>query len=85
MILLLWAAVVAGSATLAATQLGINTSQTDMISPEVPFRQNHIAFQEAFPQFSGVLVVVIDGPTPEGAETATANLAEALEAHPDVD
>jgi len=61
-------------------ELGIDTSTTDMISAEVPFRQSDIAFKEAFPAFRDPIVVVIDGTTPEQAERAAEDLAAALEA-----
>ena len=43
------------------TQIGISTDTTDMLSPDLPFRQNSIALSNAFPQFSDNIVAVIDG------------------------
>jgi uncharacterized protein len=59
--------------------LSIDTSTTEMISPEVPFRQHDIAFTRAFPEFGDTIVAVIDGHTPEQAERAAGALATALE------
>ena len=41
-----------------------------MISPDVPFRRNLIAFQQAFPEFGETIVAVIEGATPERVERA---------------
>jgi len=60
-----------------ARNLAINTSTTDMISPETPFRKNAIEFDKAFPQFDDLIVVVIDAPTPERAEMAARHLVSA--------
>lgn len=65
------------------TSLGINTSTTDMISPEVPFRQHSIDFDRAFPRLDDNIVVVIDGPTREAADIAANDLARALALRPD--
>ncbi|MEM8952161.1 MAG: hypothetical protein AAGC99_22870, partial [Pseudomonadota bacterium] len=62
----------------SAGNLRINTDTTDMIAAEVPFRQNHIAFQEAFPAFKETIVAVIDGDSPEQSEEAAKALAEAM-------
>lgn len=61
-----------------ATRLGIDTGTENMIAEDVPFRQNDQVFDRLFPQFSDLLVVVIDAPTPEDASAAAEALAEAL-------
>ncbi len=80
-------AVVAVALVLAAAALGyavshlrIDTSTDDMISAEVPFRQNNLAFLRAFPEFRNPIVAVIEGTTPEQGEQAAAALALALRA-----
>ncbi len=60
------------------SELKIDTSTTNMISPETPFRRNHIAFKKAFPQLSDIILVVIDSKTPEHAEDAALRFAERL-------
>ena len=60
----------AGMLWYAAATLSINTSTTDMLSEELPFRQNNVAVDKAFPQRSGTLVAVIEGPDSLAAETA---------------
>ena len=46
---------------IIVTEIGISTDTSDMLSPNLSFRQNSIALSEAFPQFSDNIVVVIDG------------------------
>ncbi len=55
--------------------IGINTSRTDMLSEDLPFRRNGDALKMAFPQFGNALVIVVDGDTPDLAEDAAALLA----------
>jgi hypothetical protein len=76
------AAVVVSALALTYTlsRLAINTSTTEMISAKVPFRQNWIAYQRAFPQFSDPIVAVIEGRAPERVEAMAAALADALRA-----
>ena len=70
----------AASLVYSAGNLRINTDTTDMIAADVPFRQNHIAFQEAFPAFKETIVAVIDGDSPEESEEAAKALAETMAA-----
>jgi hypothetical protein len=58
--------------------LSMNTDTTGMISPEVPFRRNDIAFKKAFPHLKDLIVIVIDGAEPERAGDAAARLGERL-------
>ncbi len=71
-------AVVSGAYTVR--NLGMNTDTADMISPDLPFRQAGRDFERAFPQFVELLIVVIDGDTPERAEVAARSLARAMAA-----
>ena len=73
--------VVAAAALVVTLQhLRIDTSTTEMISPEVPFRHNQAAFQEAFPEFNDTIVAVIEGALPERIEQAASALADELRA-----
>jgi hopanoid biosynthesis associated RND transporter like protein HpnN len=56
----------------------IDTDSSKLISDETPWRKRDAAFDAAFPQGQDQIVVVIDAPTPELAEAATASLAERL-------
>jgi uncharacterized protein len=62
--------------------LTVDTSTTDMISVDVPFRQNQIMSDMAFPQFAEPIVAVIEADIPERAEQAAQALAESLKADP---
>lgn len=79
-----WAVVLASLALTAlsgwyvATRLSINTSTTDMLSAELPFRRDSIRLEQSFPQFSGNIVIVIDGATADQADDAAAKLNVAL-------
>ena len=78
LIILTWLLLAGASVWLAATRLGINTSTTDLIADEVPYRQDNMALRHAFPVLDDVLVVVIDAPTPEQADGAAAALIDRL-------
>ncbi|KQP52585.1 MMPL family transporter [Methylobacterium sp. Leaf108] len=71
------------SVGLAAHLFRINTDVERLIDKDVPWRQDEINFEKAFPQRTGTLVAVIDGSTPETAEEAAAALAKALAGNKD--
>ena len=73
-----------GCGHYAATHFSINTNTNDFISAKLPWRQNLIAMDKAFPQRADQIVVVIDGKTPELAEEATERLAERLKTRSDL-
>ncbi|PWC52633.1 MMPL family transporter [Azospirillum sp. TSO22-1] len=58
--------------------LRINTSTTDMIAPEVPFRRDAEAYRQAFPFLDDQIVVVVDSPSPERSDAAAQRLAELM-------
>ena len=60
--------------------LRIDTSTTDMISADAPFRRDLRSFTEAFPAFRDPVVAVIEGRSPEQVERAARGLADALRA-----
>ena len=63
---------------ITVQNLRIDTSTTEMIAPEVSFRRNLAAFQEAFPDFKDTVVAVVEGATPERVDQAASALAAAL-------
>jgi len=75
-------AVVAGF--YAATNLSIDTDLGKLISSDQPWRQQERALDQAFPQNSDLMAIVIDGATPDQASDATAALAERLGQRPDL-
>jgi hopanoid biosynthesis associated RND transporter like protein HpnN len=74
----------AGSAFYVARHFAIDTDSVKLISSDLPWRQREIAFDAAFPQRVDLLLAVVDGPTPELAELATARLAAALAKKPEL-
>ncbi|MBE7248238.1 MAG: MMPL family transporter, partial [Actinomycetospora chiangmaiensis] len=69
------------SAVTAAHLFRINTDVERLITSDVPWRQDEIQFEKTFPQRSNLLVMVIDGQTPEQAEEAATRLTQALSTH----
>jgi len=70
------------SGAYLAGNIRISTDTTDMLSPDLPFRQNSRAVSAAFPQFSDNILVVVDGHTPDLADDAARNLVAGLRAEP---
>lgn len=68
----------------ATTHFAINTNTNDFLSAKLPWRQRLAALDKAFPQRTDEIIVVVDGRTPELAESATAQLAAKLEARSDL-
>jgi len=65
-----------------ASHLAIDTDTADMLSAELPFRQDDIRLKQAFPQLPNNIVIVIDGDTANQADDAAIALARALRAKP---
>ncbi len=64
----------------AVQNFAMTTDTEALISPTVDWRRNQAAMDAAFPQNTDTTLVVIDGATPELAESAAARLAAALAA-----
>jgi hopanoid biosynthesis associated RND transporter like protein HpnN len=65
------------SSWYAATHFSITTDINKLISTDLPWRQREMAFEKAFPRYE-LIVAVIDAPTPELADEATAALVQRL-------
>ncbi|HEV2550258.1 MAG TPA: MMPL family transporter [Stellaceae bacterium] len=79
LIVMLAAGIMAGAGAITtARHLGINTNTNLMFPESLPWRHNAIAFMRDFPQFSDLLVAVVDGRIPEATESTAADLAAAL-------
>jgi len=84
--------IVIGLAVLAAVSafyylaghMAMDTDSSKLISENVPWRQRDAAFDAAFPQNQDQIVIVVDAPTAELAETATAALTARLEPRKDL-
>src|SRR6185503_5904238 len=61
-----------------ATNFKMDTDSTKLISAKVDWRQRENEFDRKFPQQANLILVVVDGATPELAEAATAALTRAL-------
>ncbi|MPZ08624.1 MAG: MMPL family transporter [Kiloniellaceae bacterium] len=84
LVVFLCLATAAGLLWLAVATLTINTSTNDMLSAELPFRQNEDALERAFPQLVGTLTIAVEAPDALAAEVAAEGLAEALGRRPEV-
>src|ERR1700722_14228667 len=66
------------SGIYAARHFAIDTDINRLISPDLPWRQQELAFTRAFPQQSGTIFAVLDAPTVELASQAGTALAKRL-------
>lgn len=80
-VLALIALISAAGTGVAVKLFRINTDVERLIERTVPWRQDEIDFEKAFPQRTNLVVAVIDGRTPEIAEEGAAELAKALATH----
>jgi hopanoid biosynthesis associated RND transporter like protein HpnN len=68
----------------AGLTLGINSDNVSLIADHIDARRNYLEFARSFPNIENVMLVVIDGETPEIARDATESLREALSGRPDL-
>lgn len=69
---------VAALGMYAAGNLGIDADTSAMLAEDLPWRQDAIAYERAYPRERDLLLCVIDGPTPESVDRARDALASAL-------
>ncbi len=82
-LVLILGVVLAGLCFWAAEQrLGVSTNTDKLFSASLPWRQRQIEHNRLFPQFSGLLIAVVDAREPEEADATAASLAKALAADP---
>src|ERR1700731_4726502 len=72
------------SGIYAARHFAIDTDINRLISPDLPWRQQELAFSRAFPQRNGTIFAVVDAPTAELASRASAALAQRLSGQDDL-
>ena len=65
---------------IATTRFTMTTDTAALISPDVDWRRQERVMERAFPQLSDVMLVVVDGATPELAEDGAARLAARMTA-----
>lgn len=69
---------------VSASTIRINTDTEDMLSSELSFRRLDREQRAAFPQYSDVIVVVLDGANGDATADAAAELSRRLAARPDL-
>jgi uncharacterized protein len=67
------------SAYYATTHFALSTDSSQLISTRLPWRQRELAIDQAFPQRTDLIVIVIDASTPERADAAAEALSGALQ------
>lgn len=72
------AAVGIAAAVFAAGHFAMSTDTAELLSPRLAWRIREAAFNRVFPPNGARIVVVVDGQTPELAESAAAALAQRL-------
>jgi uncharacterized protein len=83
-----WAVIVAclilagGAVWYTSQNFAMNTDSSQLIDAKVGWRMRQARFDAAFPQQTNLTLVVIDGATPELAESAAARLTQKLIANP---
>jgi len=81
-VILLCLLLAAGAAWYTSRNFAINTDSEQLIDAKVGWRMRQANFDAHFPQQSNLTVAVIDGATPELAESATSRLTQKLAANP---
>ncbi len=84
LLVLLCLLLTAGAGAFTARHLGMDTDTANMISPDLSWRKDLAHFNSLFPQNTGLLVVMIDGKTPDAAEDAAAALFAKIQSRPDL-
>jgi hypothetical protein len=72
----------AASATYTVRHFAIDTNVNNLISRDLPWRKRELEYQAAFPQNTKLILVVVEGPTPEQSSAATRALAQGLSNKP---
>ena len=72
------------SASYTARHFAIDTDINDLLSAKLPWRQQEIAFHEAFPQTVDLILIDVGAATPEAAEAAARELQQGLANKPEL-
>ncbi|MGA9216804.1 MAG: MMPL family transporter [Methylocella sp.] len=72
----------AASGTYTVRHFAIDTNVNNLISRDLPWRKRALEYQAAFPQNTQLILVVVEGPTPEQTGAATRALAQGLSDKP---
>ncbi|HEY1382363.1 MAG TPA: MMPL family transporter [Dongiaceae bacterium] len=74
LVILLCVALTVAAAVYSAETLKMDSDTANMISPSLPWKQEMRRIDAQFPQDAGLLVIMVDSPTPDLAEDAAARL-----------
>src|SRR5262245_13487860 len=74
LVIVLCLALTVAAAIHAARTLKMDSDTAHMIAPDLPWKQEMLRIDEKFPQNAGLLVIMIDGRTPDLTEDAAARL-----------
>jgi uncharacterized protein len=77
-IILASALILVGSSVYVARHFAVNSNISNLLSPNLPWRQRELAYQQAFPQQATSIIAVVGAPTPEFSDAATAALVARL-------
>jgi len=69
-----------GAGFYTSQHFGIDTNNEKLISPDLEWRKREARYDTLFPQHNNLILVVIDGATPELAQRGQALLAKGLRA-----
>jgi len=75
--------ITAASLYYTINNLGINTNSSEMLSNDLPYQQNRLRIEAEFPQDAGVIILVVDGQTPEQTTQAAVLLEQRLKQQPE--
>jgi hopanoid biosynthesis associated RND transporter like protein HpnN len=78
MVIILSVLMTAASSVYIVRNFAITTDITQLISKDLPWRQNEVAFNKAFPQRGAYMLIVLEAPTPELAKAATSVMTRRL-------
>ena len=73
-----------GAIAYARQNFAIDTDTSQLISSALPWRQRELQLHAAFPQLTDMIVVVVDGLTPEIADNSARALATELARRPEL-
>ena len=84
MVVVLALVLTAAALVFTARNFAMTADVSKLISPQLEWRKRELAFEAAFPQFNNLTLIVVDAATPELAESASRQLAAALEKKPEL-
>ncbi len=67
-----------------ATHFKLNADVNQLLSADLPWRKQEAQMEKAFPQKTDILLIAVDGNTPDAAEDAAAALTNKLKAMPNL-